>query len=357
MTTPHPLTFSQRMAITGKDRISFYRAMAKTADDGLPQVDVLKQLSIEHRKTKHVLAPVVNELLRRLTGGARPNAPEYRSFGTELEGLVPPAEAMLVQAGETSGQVAEGFRNAADYLESNGKLLKVIMGELVQPLTYIAALLGLLLYFSFKVLPKFEAGRPRVGWPLHAQYLGTVADNVIVIVSGIAAVIVGVLALLAWAAPNWVSDRREYLDRKIFPFTLIASIHGSSLLVALSGYIGAGIPFADAIKNIGIGSSKYMQSQCNRVLFALKQGQAPGEALVTLPVIHPRYHWIISVYGLSRDAKSAYKTIAGEMVDSTQDFIKSLFGLYVKNITLVLLGVALGWIYLSVLGIAAPPNL
>lgn len=100
-----------------------------------------------------------------------------------------------------------------------------------------------------------------------------------------------------------------------------------------------------------------MQSQCNRVLFALKQGQAPGEALVTLPVIHPRYHWIISVYGLSRDAKSAYKTIAGEMVDSTQDFIKSLFGLYVKNITLVLLGVALGWIYLSVLGIAAPPNL
>ncbi|TWO71429.1 hypothetical protein FN976_10955 [Caenimonas sedimenti] len=350
------LTLLERLSIGGDDRVDFYKAMAKSADDGLPQVEVLKRIVVEHRKTKHVLTPVIAELLRRLGGGPRPGAPDYRTFGTELEGLVPPSEALLVQAGESSGQLAEGFRNAAGFVESNGKLLKVVMAELSKPLLYLSALIVLLIYFSVKVLPKFEASRPRVNWPSHAQMLGTVADNIGLIAFATAAFVAGIAAALAWATPNWIGDRREFCDRRVFPFTLIASIQGASLLVALSGYIGAGIPFADAIKNISSGGSRYMRFQCNRVTVALKHGKTPSEALTLLSIIQARYHWIFSVYGLSRDAKLAYKTIAEQMVERTQAFIKVVFGRYVNNVMLIVLGAAIGWIYLSVLGIAAPAN-
>ena len=297
------LTWLERIAIGAKDREDWYRVMEKTARDGLPQIEVLQRLQRDHARTRHPLAPLLRLLLARLGGAVtRPGAPDQRTVGSELTGLVPDGEATLIQAGVQSGNIAEGFRNAAEHVATQGRLKKAVLAALAKPLFYLAGLLGLLLFFSIKVLPAFDRARPRASWPSGARVLGTVADHVWLIAAGTLGLLLAGALAIAWLTPHWTGARRAWWDRHVFPFGLIAQVHGATFLNALAGYISAGIPIADGVRNIGASGSPYMASQCGQAIALLRGGRRFEDCLVMLSIVHPRYHWLISVYGLSSDA-------------------------------------------------------
>ena len=347
------LTLLERLSISAKDREDWYRVMEKTASDGLPQVEVLQRLEKDYTKTKHPLGPLIRLLLARLSGVvSRPGAPDQRTVGTELNGLVPDGEATLIQAGVQSGNIAQGFQNAAEHVATQGKLKKAVIAALGKPVFYILGLLGLLAFFSIKVLPAFERGRPRDTWPSGAQLLGSIADHVWIISGGTVAAMVFATITIAYLTPNWTGTRREWADRHVFPFGLIAQIHGATFLSSLAGYISAGSPIADGVKNIAAIGSPYMASQCGRAIALLRDGRRFEECLVSLPIVHTRYHWLINVYGLSSDSAHAYKTISEEMTSRTLDFIKTLFDRVISNALLFAVGGVLMWIYLSMFAIA-----
>lgn len=348
------LTRMQRWSISGKHREDWYRALGKTANDALPMFEVLSRMEAEFAKIRHPLAPLVKDLLWRLKGGgsaSRANAGR-RTLGTELRGLVPDAEAMLIQAGVLSGNMSAGLFNAADLVATQGRLKGAVIGAMLKPVGYLGALVVLLIFFSVSLLPKFERGRPRTNWPPEAQLLGLVADHIALITGGLVGTLVCVGLCLSWLAPNWIGAKREWCDRKLFPFTMIASLGGASLLTSLAGYIGAGTPINEAVGNIRDSAAPHMKSQCERLLGLMRDGIRAEEALARLSVVQPRYHWIIKVYGLSGDASSAYRTIAAEMTARTQDFIKNLFDRVIGNVLLLFVAVALMWIYISMFGIA-----
>lgn len=350
------MKFHERIAITAKHREDWYRAMGKTADDGLPQIEVLNRMQRNFSKTKHPMSPLIRELLRRLQGGGTKTksnlgAATLRTVGTEINGLVPPSESMLILAGDQSGRKADGFYNAAEHVASQGKMLGTITASLAKPIGYLLAVFTLLLFFSIKILPAFEKGRPREIWPSEAKLLGLVADHVFFIAGGSFCLIILLGILLAWLIPNWTGQNRDWADRHLFPFPLVASINGASLLTSIAGYISAGIPFIDAISNIGKGGSPYMLNQCNRVISMIRNGKRPEECLLSIPIVQSRYHWLIDVYGMSSDASAAYKTIAAEMVSRTQDFIRNIFDRVIGNLLLAFIGAMLMWIYLSMFAI------
>ena len=155
------LTRMQRWSISGKHREDWYRALGKTANDALPMFEVLSRMEAEFAKIRHPLAPLVKDLLWRLKGGgsaSRANAGR-RTLGTELRGLVPDAEAMLIQAGVLSGNMSAGLFNAADLVATQGRLKGAVIGAMLKPVGYLGALVVLLIFFSVSLLPKFERGR------------------------------------------------------------------------------------------------------------------------------------------------------------------------------------------------------
>lgn len=348
------LTTLQRLSISAKVREDWYRAMGKTAEDGLPQVDVLKRLEKDFQKTKHPLGPLISVLLARLSGAPRQGAPGQRTVGTELVGLVPSGESTFIQAGVQSGRIAEGFYNAANYVTTQGRLKSAVLAALGKPIFYVIALFGLFGFFSTKVLPAFEKAKPRSDWPQGAQVLGGVADHIGLICGATTAFIVLAGVLVAYLAPNWTGPRRDWADKYLFPFNLIAQIVGAQLLTSLAGYINAGVPIADAVQNIRANGSRYLASQCARLIAMFRDGKRFEECLLSLPVIHPRYHWLINVYGLSADSAQAYRTIANEMTERTLEFIKTLFNRVISNALLAMVGGSLIWIYLSMFAIADP---
>lgn len=347
------LTFLQQMAISGDHRKEWYRALAKIAGDGLPVFEALERMGVEFAKTKHPLAPLVTLVLLRLRGaGVSKPGQQRRTLGSELIGMVPDDEAMLIQAGDMSGRIAAGLSNAANLVDTKGKLKSSVIGSLLKPVGYVLGLNGLLLFLSVKLLPSFEKNKPRASWPERAQVLGAIADHSVLIAVSVVVLLILAGVALTWIVPKWTGETRDRFDKHVFPFTLVAAINGASFLTTLSGYIAAGTPFVEAVKNVAASATPYIQSQCAKLLDGMKRGRRPEEALCQLAIVPPRYHWIISVYAMSGDTAKAYETIAEEMVSGVQAFIKRLFGYVINNLLLVGIGFMVIWIYGSMFDIA-----
>ncbi len=347
------LTFWQRQAISDDHRKEWYRALGKIATDGLPIFDALDKMAVEFAKTKHPLTPMVKLVLLRLRGGG-PSKPGQtrRTLGSELVGMVPDDEAMMIQAGDMSGRIATGLNNAAGLVETKGALKSSIIGALMKPIGYLVAMNGLLVFMSMKLLPSFEVSKPRHTWPERAQVLGSISDHSFLIAGTVATLMVLAFMGIKWIVPNWSGETREKFDRKVFPFTLIAAMNGASFLTTMAGYISAGTPFAEAVKNVSLTATPYMKYQCTKLGELMRRGRRPEEALCQLAIVPPRYHWIIAVYAMSGDAAKAYQTIAEEMVLGVQAFVKKLFGYVISNLMLVLIAFMAFWIYGSMFDIA-----
>jgi type II secretory pathway component PulF len=346
------LTFMQRIAITQKLRHDWYLAMAKTAAEGLSQTDVLEKLKYNFRKTKHPLAPLIDMLLQRLRGGKSTSKVDIRTIGSELMGLVPDDECLLIMAGESSGRIENGFINAAERIESQQKLIVAIRSSLVKPLVYLGALIGLLLYFSFKLLPSFEKSRPRDKWPPEAAALGWIADHIIIIVVCLAIFLIIFTVSTHFLNKLWVGEYRDIADRSIPPFNLLARISAATFISSIAGFVSAGIPFSDAISKIRISGNKYMKYQCDRIQMMMRSGKRIDQCLVNLPMINMQYHWIIEVYSMSSDSSHAYTTISKEMIEKTTHTISVIFGGIISNIMLIATGASVMWIYVSMFAIA-----
>jgi len=214
----------------------------------------------------------------------------------------------------------------------------------------------LLVFFSFNLMPKFEATKPRAIWPHSAQLLGSVADHVIVIAVGTVAFLVATFALLQFVLPRWQGEVREWCDRYIFPINIVAAISGAGLLTSVAAYTHAGVPFVTAMENICRTATPYMKGQCMRVATIMKGGRTQEEALCSLSVIPVKFHWIIEVYGMSSDPAAAYSTISAEMVRGVQAYVARLFGLIVGNLMLIGIAGMVLWIYGSMFSISLAGN-
>lgn len=339
------LTFLQRFQITGEHRRKLYGTLSKVAADGKSWYAALEVMGAEFSRNKHPLAPMAKIVLLRMRGAGVSRAGQAkRTLGTELAGMVPDDEAMLIQAGETSGDMAAGLTNAAELVQSKSRLKSAIWKAMVKPVGYFLALMGVLIYMSHTLLPKFEAVRARDKWGDDGQLLGTVADHVTLIVSLSVGLLVALVLAFQWIVPLWTGEARHKADRHVFPFTLVAEINGASFLKTLAGYIASGTPFPEAVKNVAATATPYMRWQCHLLMDMMRRGKRGEEALCQLSIVPPKYHWIIKVYAMSEDAAKVYEDIAEELTNNVEEFVTKLFG-YVGTAMQFAVGLIVIWIY------------
>lgn len=339
------LTFLQQLQITGEHRRKLYGTLAKVATDGKSWYSALEVMGSEFTRNKHPLAPMAKIVMLRMRGaGVNKVGQAKRTLGTELSGMVPDDEAMLIQAGETSGDMAAGLINAAELVQAKNRLKTAIWKALVKPVGYFLALMAVLIYMSFKLLPKFEAVRSRDKWGEDGQLLGQIADNVTWIVGGSVGLVIALVVAVQWLVPLWTGNSREKADRYVFPFTLIAEINGASFLKTMAGYIASGTPFSEAIKNVAATATPYMRWQCHLLMDMMRRGKRAEEALCQLSIVPNKYQWIIKVYAMSEDAAKVYEDIAEELTNNVEAFVNKLFG-YVGTAMQFAVGLIVIWIY------------
>lgn len=334
-------------------RADFYEIMADAAHEGLPQVEVLNQVR-KHLKPHDGLALVIDMVMRRLRGAATSSTTGQKTIGTELRGLLPDAEVNMIAAGELSGAIEQGWRNAAQFARRQHQLRSAVWGALAKPLFYAAAFMALLLFLSFYLMPKFEQTRPRSQWPGIAQSLGWAADNAILIVLSVVAFIIVLAVVISVVGRRWTGPARDAADRRWPPFTLMSNLSGASFMLALASFLSSGISFGEALQRMRQTATPYIAWQIQRIEGAMRRGARPEQALLTTSLLAQQYHWVVAVYGLvgAQDAARAYERIALEMARRTQTSMQRALGSVLGNLMLFGLAGGVVWVYFSLMGIA-----
>jgi type II secretory pathway component PulF len=308
----------QRWRLDARTRCEWYRSLASLIRGGMPLESILESMQGEFMRTQHALLPAVEILMLRLRGGDRTPLPKgadrRRTVGTELTGLVPPVEALLIDAGESAGDLGLGFVRAANYLEAMMRLRRELLAPLREPLMLVAMLLGLLSFFSLQVLPSFADISPRSQWPGAAQAYGALADHAIALSAASIGVIGGGVWLVLWLARQWVGPLRDRMDRGVWPWTLVARVYSATMLVSISGFVSAGISFDSAITQLQAGSDLYMQRVYGHLRDGLRNGLAPHDALCELSLMDPACHWLLRLYGRSSDFSDAMQILSDQMI-------------------------------------------
>lgn len=334
-------------------RADFYDVMADSAEEGLAQVEVLQKLR-KHLKQQDALGIMIDRVQRRLRGAEKSaSGARMRTIGSELKGFLPDIELSMIMGGESSGAITQGWRNAAAFARRQQELKSAIQGALAMPIFYLAAFIGLLLFMSFYLLPRFEAGRPRETWPAMAQNLGLLADNVFWIVGSVVLLIAGTVALMRHLNVNWTGAQRAQFDLRVPVFKAMAQIQGAGFMMALSSFMASGVSFGEAMQRMQATASPYMRWQLRQIEGLMRRGIRPEEALLRSSLIAPEYHWLISIYGMisAADAARAYARIANEMVRRTQQSVQTVVGKVLGNAMLLLLGAGVLVVYFSLYGI------
>lgn len=138
-----------------KNRLVFFRQLAKMLDSGLP---VLKALEMLERRSEKKLRPVSQELKLKLARGyslaeAMKYQPQFFS----------PLAVNLVQAGEESGQLVELLEELANFYQTQGKLKESAFQAAAYPALVISVALVVLFFFIVYVLPILLAAYQNLG--------------------------------------------------------------------------------------------------------------------------------------------------------------------------------------------------
>jgi len=333
-------------------RAEFYRAMADSASQGLPQLEVLRVLrsSLSEQSPLYILVNVVEDRVRGISDAAGGSG--YRSLGSVLVGLLPDMEVSMIAAGESSGEVDKGWRNAASFAVRQDQQKKAILKALIQPAGYFAALCGLLLYFSFKLLPGFAQHRPRDTWPPLAQNMGWVADHVLWIVGAVVGFAILMIYGYRWLALNWIGDKRPAADRRL-PLSLAANASGAGFMLAIASFMGAGVPFSEALRTIKATANRYLTWQIEQLEEDLHAGKRPEVGLIGCSFIPKDIHWRITLYAMASSGgmAAAYERIANDMAQSAES--KQLAAISTLNLIMfAVMGFSILLIFGTLAGIA-----
>ena len=383
------LCFGTRLS---RERLAWYLAMARLTRDGVPVFDAVQTLAHEFEKIHHPLTPLLRAVLLRLRGETarerhaqaipwgrgqgqqwlhgqhgqhgqhgvasvqrvqhgQSSMKRRRTLGFELQGLVPSEEALLIEAADLSGDVALGLESAAQRLGERRELEAALARALVKPLGYAAALLALMVYFSIDILPQFERYKARRLWPQELQFMAFCADHVGSVVLGLL-----VLGFKLWAGfgailPRWHGRARDQFDRFVFPFNVYASLSAAQLLSAIAGFVSAGLPFAQAVELIAMSATPYLSHQCHALLLSLKRGLRPEKALSSLVMIAPEWRWMIVAHAMNADTAVSMRRMAQEMQARVKKLLEFVFGDLLGNAMLLGVGVAVFWIYSSMMNL------
>lgn len=252
-------------------RLALYDRLASFIEDGLPIYTALSKIRDIYTERKDDRVLMLDRWLVTMRGG------DIR-LGQALRGWVPDQELALIAAGEESGDLARGLRQAMFMAESGGRIIGGILGAVAYPLFIFLSVVALLIWFSVSLIPTIAELLPYEKWPASTQGLRYMAAFINSYGWFALVALVGLVKLVSWSLPNWVGPVRERVFDRIPPWRLYKVYSGSIFLVSLSAMLTAGIPLDNALRQIKRFASRWTAHYLVRIQRGLREGKGNGEA-------------------------------------------------------------------------------
>lgn len=323
---------AKRATFAGRARARFYDKLYRFTKAGVPIDRALGNMHARYITRKDPRAA----LFSRIRHGLQQGNPVSQS----LANYIPSGERQLIQAGETSGKVFDGFREAKKMVEVSLEIRSALIGELLYPLMLLGVVIAILAVMSFQLVPQLLDAVPFSKWPPMARPLYYLSTGVAHYGIWVAVA----LAVAVWASirslPRWRGPRRETIDRWFPPWSVYREVIGSSVLIALAALTGAGVPISKSVSQLRLTATPWLAVHLNRMGSALEAGVDSGKAMRT-GLFDPEVEDDIEDYSNSIGFDEALAQIGDDQVKDAIARIKSRasvmrVGMFLVVVTLLL---------------------
>ena len=146
---PKRHSLKDKLPVTNKDRVLFYRQLALMVRSGLTLVNALNLLQEEfpNFQMRSALAAVLDDVRKG------------RSFSASLsmhEKIFTRLGVKIVETTEESGELEQGLLKVAEHIEFWGNLKKKAMSAVAYPAVIFILAIGVGAFLVFKIIPKFD---------------------------------------------------------------------------------------------------------------------------------------------------------------------------------------------------------
>lgn len=208
-----------------------------------------------------------------------------RDYGTSLaeslRGLASPEELMLLRAGEQSGRISQGFRLAAELLQSRDAVAKAVRGGLAYPACLCLACAAMLVMVSRLIVPQLASVLAPEQWTGLARLLwqaSSAVDSPAGALAGLA--LLGLGGAVAWSLPRWQGPLRDQVDGW-GPWAVYRAMVGSAWLYTLAVLMQAGLQVRTILDEMLAepSTSPYLAERIQAVARQYALGKTLGDAL------------------------------------------------------------------------------
>lgn len=310
--------------------------LSKLLGNGVPILDAMTSIherQVMNGAAKDPATIALGEWIERIRNGYH--------LASAVDGWAPRNEQMLISAGEQSGRLPEALMNASEIMQAKSKVKKAVIGGLLYPVVMLGVALGVLIMFSYKVIPEFSKVVPDEKWYGTARIMidlaGFTRDWLLLIV----AVIIGLIVALFVSFPRWSNGLRAKLD-KYPPYSIYRMINGSAWTISLAALVSAGVRVENAVQQLGEGGGRWMSDRTQACLRGMRSGLTLGDALAKTGYGFPDREIIddLGVYSRLSGIDRALTILATEWIDESvetiQGMMKGVFGLSVLVVGLLI---------------------
>jgi len=246
-----------------------------------------------------------------------------RRFSDAVNGWVSTEEVMIISAGEQSGKIEQALHSCCKFMEAKKEISGAVIGGLLYPAVLVMMAIGVMIMFSYKIIPAFTDVAPNAKWTGQAAMMVDLAEwtkNWIIYV-----IVFGVMSVLAffWSLPRMDGKLRVTLDRYA-PYSIYRIMQGSSWLISFAALIEAGTRMEDALQQISRYGSPWMKNRMQAILRNMRAGHNLGDALARTKNGFPDVEIIddLGVYASLSGFDSALAMLGKEWIEESVKVIK-----------------------------------
>lgn len=266
------IKFAVKFEFNAETRMRFYLKMAQLMNNGVSLNVALQQIATTGKQNKGSYLPkIFLQWRKQVTNG--------QNLGLCMAPYIPTSEAMLIETGANSGQLAKAMEDAAEAVEQQGRVKKAIISNGSYPALLMCVLLAAMFLASYEVIPTFTEVLPIDQWQGAPKQVAKAAmffkEWSIVILGTIAAIIFAV----AYSLPRWTGKARVKFDY-VFPWNIYRMWQGSAFLLSVASLMSAGVKLDEvSLNKIAKKADPYLAQRIRAIRKWIVSGSNFGEAL------------------------------------------------------------------------------
>lgn len=270
-----------RFSFNAKLRRKVYIRLAKQLRYNVSLLFSLNTLLEQNQKNKNtLLVNMYTHIIEQYESG--------RDFSLTLKNYIPYDELMLIQAGESSGNLQEGFLLASKIIDAKKKIKSSLRSAVASPALLLSLVIILLIIVSFMVIPNFALISDPNLWTGSAYVLYLVSS----LITSPFGILLGIsflasICILIYSLPNLTGNVRVKLD-KYPPYSMYRLTIGATWLFTTASLIQSGMQLNDILKMMiqSDVNSLYLKERLHAILDNYG-GKKFGEALALTKMDFP----------------------------------------------------------------------